>query len=253
MNVFETLNANLLTQPFAGQDTAAILNQCQWISAMYAKVENAISVLSDLKNNKSYIYSGHIATALGLTYSQDMREINSIWEDEIFNRIHPDHLVGKHLMELKFFHLLKGLPLSERCDYQVNSYLQMRNQYEDYMSVQHRMFYLHSSNDGSVNLALCLYNFGISPLPVDKYQGAIVNMRSGKVMVSDNQQFSDILSFREKELLQLVKNGKSSKEIATILSISINTVNRHRQNILEKLHVKNSFEACKIAEAIELL
>lgn len=253
MNVFETLNANLLTQPFAGQDTAAILNQCQWISAMYAKVENAISVLSDLKNNKSYIYNGHIATALGLTYSPDMREINSIWEDDIFNRIHPDHLVGKHLMELKFFHLLKGLPLSERCDYQVNSYIQMRNQDEEYISVQHRMFYLHSSTDGSVNLALCLYNFGISPLAADKYQGAIVNMRSGKVMVSDNQQFSDILSYREKELLQLVKNGKSSKEIATILSISINTVNRHRQNILEKLHVKNSFEACKIAEAIELL
>ena len=35
-----------------------------------------------------------------------------------------------------------------------------------------------------------------------------------------------------------------SKDIAQTLSISINTVNRHRQNILEKLQVNNSIEAC---------
>jgi DNA-binding CsgD family transcriptional regulator len=253
MNIFEKLNTNLLKQHFAGQAATAVLTQCQWISATYAKVENAISVLSDLKNDKSYIYTGQIATELGIAYSEEMREIDSIWEDDIFSKIHPDHLVEKHLMELKFFHLMKGLPLAERCDYQVNSYIRMRNSEEDYIPVQHRMFYLHSNNNGSINLALCLYNFGFNPLASDKYQGTIINTRSGKPIVSDNQQLNNILSFREKELLQLVKDGKSSKEIASLLSISINTVNRHRQNILEKLHVKNSFEACRIAEAIELL
>ena len=44
-----------------------------------------------------------------------------------------------------------------------------------------------------------------------------------------------------------------SKEIASTLSISINTVNRHRQNILEKLHVSNSIEACRIAKGLKLL
>jgi DNA-binding NarL/FixJ family response regulator len=43
-----------------------------------------------------------------------------------------------------------------------------------------------------------------------------------------------------------------SKEIASDLSISINTVNRHRQNILEKLHVDNSIEACRIAKGLNL-
>jgi len=44
-----------------------------------------------------------------------------------------------------------------------------------------------------------------------------------------------------------------SKEIADTLSISINTVNRHRQNILERLRVNNSIEACRIAEFMGLL
>ncbi len=44
-----------------------------------------------------------------------------------------------------------------------------------------------------------------------------------------------------------------SKEIADLLSISIHTVNRHRQNILEKLHVSNAMEACRMARMMGVL
>lgn len=40
-----------------------------------------------------------------------------------------------------------------------------------------------------------------------------------------------------------MKQGLLSKEIADRLSISINTVNIHRQNILQKMQVNNSLEA----------
>ncbi|MCG4719976.1 response regulator transcription factor, partial [Bacteroides intestinalis] len=50
-----------------------------------------------------------------------------------------------------------------------------------------------------------------------------------------------------------INKGKMSKDIAQTLSISINTVNRHRQNILEKLQVNNSIEACRIAKELHLL
>ncbi|MBP7498932.1 MAG: response regulator transcription factor [Chryseobacterium sp.] len=45
----------------------------------------------------------------------------------------------------------------------------------------------------------------------------------------------------------MIQDGKRSKEIAELLFISINTVNRHRQNILEKLRVGNMTEACAMA------
>ena len=58
---------------------------------------------------------------------------------------------------------------------------------------------------------------------------------------------------REKEILRCIRKGLSSKEIAAALYISVNTVNRHRQNILEKLSVGNSIEACRAAELMKLL
>jgi DNA-binding CsgD family transcriptional regulator len=62
-----------------------------------------------------------------------------------------------------------------------------------------------------------------------------------------------LLSRREKEILILIGRGKSSKEIAEELSLSIHTVSRHRQNILQKLQVSNSAQAFGIARELHLL
>ncbi|MEM7789864.1 MAG: response regulator transcription factor [Verrucomicrobiota bacterium] len=43
------------------------------------------------------------------------------------------------------------------------------------------------------------------------------------------------LTNREKEIVQLVASGRSSKDIATVLSISVRTVEKHRENCLRKL------------------
>ena len=54
-----------------------------------------------------------------------------------------------------------------------------------------------------------------------------------------------LLTPREREILALAKEGMFSKEISEKLNISVHTVNRHRQNILEKLQVDNMIEAMK--------
>lgn len=55
------------------------------------------------------------------------------------------------------------------------------------------------------------------------------------------------LSEREREVLRLVAEGSSSREIAERLSISIKTVDTHRANIMEKLGVHNTAELIKHA------
>jgi two-component system, NarL family, response regulator NreC len=47
----------------------------------------------------------------------------------------------------------------------------------------------------------------------------------------------ELLSGREREVLQLVAEGKSSKEIAALLNLSAYTVETHRANILQKLNL----------------
>jgi two-component system response regulator NreC len=49
----------------------------------------------------------------------------------------------------------------------------------------------------------------------------------------------DLLTPREREVLQLVAEGKSNKEVATILNLSVYTVETHRSNIMEKLKLKS--------------
>jgi RNA polymerase sigma factor (sigma-70 family) len=47
----------------------------------------------------------------------------------------------------------------------------------------------------------------------------------------------DLLSPREREVLQLIAEGKSNKEVANLLKLSLYTVETHRSNILQKLNL----------------
>jgi two-component system nitrate/nitrite response regulator NarL len=55
------------------------------------------------------------------------------------------------------------------------------------------------------------------------------------------------LTQREQEVLRLVSQGKSNKEIASALNIAENTVKNHLKNILEKLHLENRVQAATFA------
>jgi len=54
------------------------------------------------------------------------------------------------------------------------------------------------------------------------------------------QDSYDLLTDREKEILQLLAEGKSNKEVAATLDLSPNTVETHRTRIMQKLDLHNS-------------
>jgi DNA-binding NarL/FixJ family response regulator len=56
-----------------------------------------------------------------------------------------------------------------------------------------------------------------------------------------------ILTGREAEIVKLIAEGRSSKEIAALLVISIKTVERHRANILQKLEMRDRTELTRYA------
>lgn len=55
------------------------------------------------------------------------------------------------------------------------------------------------------------------------------------------------LTSREREILQLIAEAKTSKEIAAQLNLSVKTVFAHRRNIMEKLKAKNLADLTRIA------
>jgi RNA polymerase sigma factor (sigma-70 family) len=56
-----------------------------------------------------------------------------------------------------------------------------------------------------------------------------------------------LLTDREREVLQLIAEGKTNKEIASLLGVSINTVETHRKHIMEKLDLHNTAEIVRFA------
>lgn len=251
MQTKERLNRELFSQDFpAERPDAELLKRYREMACNYARLENAVAVLSDMRSNVSYIYYGGFAHLLGLHRRGLSEEVSSIWEEAIFRLIHPDDLDEKHLQELCFFHFIKRQPKRLRSQFYLASRLRMRTRTNNYIAVQHRMFYILVPSHESMWLALCLY----SPLTLEMPSPCvIVNSATGQLSELKLQDQTGLLSDREKQVLGLIDRGFTSKGIADMLSISVHTVSRHRQEILGKLQVKNSIEACRVAKGLHLI
>ena len=94
---------------------------------------------------------------------------------------------------------------------------------------------------------------------------AIDNIRSGKMYISpglsdqsmqnwarlrrgeNDSHIAEELTLRQREILKLIAEGKSNKEIADLLCLSVRTVERHRANIMNKLNIHKTAELVQYA------
>jgi DNA-binding NarL/FixJ family response regulator len=80
----------------------------------------------------------------------------------------------------------------------------------------------------------------ISKRVIDEY------VRVGPKKVKADEEFGK-LTEREREILQLIAEGRANREIAELLHISIKTVESHRSHIMEKLNLRNIAELTQYA------
>lgn len=89
--------------------------------------------------------------------------------------------------------------------------------------------------------------------PIETLTDMIRDVMQGKQAISPELAIDlfyqkSPLTNREKDLLLLIEQGKTSKEIADTLFLSEGTVRNYTSRILEKLHAQNRTEAVKIAK-----
>ena len=63
-----------------------------------------------------------------------------------------------------------------------------------------------------------------------------------KYVAHEQDEELNRLTSREKQVLTLIAQGKSNKEIATLLELSVNTVSVHRANLMEKMNIHRTAE-----------
>ena len=119
-----------------------------------------------------------------------------------------------------------------------------------------RVLALSSHADGSYVKAMReagAHGYRVKAAAVEELEAALDTVLHGRVYVSprirdggggdclqhDDRRATQALSSREREVLQLVAEGKSSVEIAALLHLSGRTVETHRRRIMDKLAIRS--------------
>lgn len=227
------------------------LEESKEMARAYAVASNGIAVLSDFYENVSYIYSGLLGRTLGLDdFSKDA---TSSFEQDIFDKIPSEELLERHILELRFYRFLEANGIKDKSDYKMVSLIHFNQDNGFLMPVLHCTRYVRILPGGSVWLGLCTY-VPFTDIP-QGFEGCIINQRTGETIRSQQCEQYDIqlLSVRQLEVLSLLAKGEGSKQIAEKLCISVNTVSRHRQDILIRLNVTNTAAAVKIGLRMHLI
>lgn len=231
------------------------VEECKAIVANLVSVAGTCCVITDASCDRCYLLGGELASLLGIMNESGIyKVIDSSDEDIIYNRLHPEDLVDKRMLEYEYFKFVDSLPPEEKVRYKATCRIRIKDMNGKYLFFDNSTQILRPSPLGKIWLILCCYDLSPCQKAIDGIDAHIKNNCSGEIFsLSFRDKRNQILTKREKEILLLIKDGKPSKQIADELGISINTVNRHRQNILERLSVGNSLEAIMAATAMGLL
>lgn len=245
MNTFSKID-NILNRQ-KGVSSTYSFERAMLYAEVIATIENAIVVVSDLVKGESHIFGGAFADRLGLS---DYKSESSIWEKRILDRMSAAQQDRKFITELRYFNFISQQPAVKRSHFHLESMLTINDIHGCPISVVHKMYYLFNDDNLKIGAAICVYSPSVSH---HEFSAVAIDTVSGRSEIINSHIDRQLLSPREIQVLTLIDTGCKSSEIADRLHISLHTVSRHRQQIIAKLRVKNSIEACRIAKAMNIL
>ena len=108
----------------------------------------------------------------------------------------------------------------------------------------HFVFVTAHSNYSIRAIKTAAFDYLMKPVDIEELKETIERYKSLRPLAacqnSEGRASFELLSQREKEILQYLVDGKTSAEISDLLCISKNTVDTHRRNILEKTGLKST-------------
>lgn len=216
-----------------------------------AEVSNSGVSIFDVNKREIVFFSSNYGKMLGYK-PEDYQHLNYRFFEE---RMHPDERYRLALQGVSAFKMFNAFTREEKLSHKIISEFRMLNAEGRYVRLVEQYQILELDKTGQVWLMMNIVD--ISPYQEEDtatFKKQLLNFKTGNLLSFEfDNQVSLELTKREQEILQLVKQGLLSKEISDKLSISVHTVNTHRQRFLEKLGANNSVEAIRIASRFGLL
>ncbi|HRY33992.1 MAG TPA: response regulator transcription factor [Bacteroidales bacterium] len=214
-------------------------------------MEHSAVTVFDLYRKEHIYISRKYESLLGYDVAQAENEGNAFFD----SKIHPEDL--RLLLREGIVFLRYGLEASreEMKTHKLISDYRVLNARGVYVRVIEQKMVMELDPSGYPWLTLCLLD--ISPdQDLDRpCRNCLINLQNGDIFTfrDFNPDEDSLLTKRETEILHLISKGFVSKQIADRLFISVNTVNTHRQRIIEKMNVPNTQAAISYARRAGLL
>ncbi len=232
-------------------DYSILDKHIEFLESIKSVHQSAISIFDMAKMQHVYI-SSTFNDLLGW----DVEEAQKPGHEYVDNQMHPEDLEHLNKVSHRFIELILKVKKEDRQNmehYKMLMDYRTKGKYGNYVRVieQHRL--LELDKDDNVWLAVSLMDISPDQDIESLCRYRLVNTKTGKLYHLPNENLETNLSLREQEILKLLAKGLISKQIADKLFISVNTVNTHRQRILEKLNVGNTTEAVQNAARLGLV
>jgi DNA-binding CsgD family transcriptional regulator/PAS domain-containing protein len=229
----------------------SILNYHMRLLGQLALVENSSMTIYDILQRK-YVFVRNRFRELIDYDEQAAAEQGYAF---FFRLMPPDDIAFVLDTSIRSLEYLHEVPPAERKDYKTVFEFRLRNREGKYIRFIQQLVNLELDLAGNMWLILILMDVNPNQQGGKQLLRTMMNMKSGKVVpfTEERDERQSQLTRREIEILGLIARGMVSKEIAEQLFLSVNTVNNHRQRIIEKMDMSSTSEALTYAMRIGII
>lgn len=228
-------------------DDAAADRHLDFLRQLAAVENSSVAVMDTCRRRYRFVQSRFLPM-LGIP----MDELMQRGPRAFYEIMHPDDVRPVITTLTEGFGFLLSRAVEERKEWKVVYDFRLRNAAGEYVRFVQQLLPLELDIRGNIWLMLMINDVAPVRTAGSAPQRMLMNVKTGAVHPL-GEESAALLSKREVEVLRLISQGKRSKEVAEDLFLSVNTVNNHRRNILEKTNAGTTAEAIRYAMGLGLI
>lgn len=235
-------------QEFQGEiDEQKLKDELASLSKTIGMKEGLVIACFDYRNLSLAFFTGNVEKLSG--YPESMFRNKGM--ETSFTMIHPEDRPELFRFQKIVFDAFHSLSIPERHTFEFSyttRWVHRTTQEVIWMTSKVRPYVIDEAGNFIMDLHIIVQLFTPPKTKNYDWNYSFTKEDGSKIFVSKNSPVDKAvkLTTKEREIVELILEGKESKEISKVLNISINTVATHRKNILRKLGAKNVGEMVKI-------
>ena len=235
-------------QEFKGLvDEQKLKDELAVLSKTIGMKEGLVIACFDYRNLNLAFFTGNVEKLSG--YPESMFKNKGM--ETSFTMIHPDDRPELFRFQKIVFDAFHSLSIPERHTFEFSyttRWVHRTTQEVIWMTSKVRPYVIDEGGNFIMDLHIIVQLFTPPKTKGYDWNYSYTKDDGSKIVVSKNSPTDKAVSLtsKEREIVDLILEGKESKAISDLLNISVNTVATHRKNILRKLGARNVGEMVKI-------